>query len=230
MCACMLSRFSHVRLCDPVDCSSPGSSVHGILQATVLKWFAMTSSRRSSWPRNQTCISCNPCIAGGLSTAEPPGKPSFQFCFKNVCGCVKKYTKNLTVLMSRSVLSCSVMSDSLWSHGLYPARLPCPWGFSRQEYWSGLPCPPPGNLPNPGIQPRSPALQADSLPSEPPEKPKNTGVGSLSLLQGIFSGIESSIVHWRWILYQVNYQGSPCLGHYVINAFLYLLCFSVFYI
>ena len=43
----------------------------------------------------------------------------------------------------------------------------CPWGFSRQEYWSGLPCPPPGELPNPGIKPRSSALQADSLPSEP---------------------------------------------------------------
>ena len=38
------------------------------------------------------------------------------------------------------------------------------WGFSRQEYWGGLPCPPPGNLPNPGIEPRSPALQADPLP------------------------------------------------------------------
>ena len=47
----------------------------------------------------------------------------------------------------------------------------CPWGFSRQEYWSGLPCPPPGDLPNPGIEPRSPALQVDSLPSEPPGKP-----------------------------------------------------------
>ena len=44
-------------------------------------------------------------------------------------------------------------------------------GFPRQEYWSGLPCPPPGDLPNPGIKPRSPALQADSLPSEPPRKP-----------------------------------------------------------
>ena len=44
-------------------------------------------------------------------------------------------------------------------------------GFSRQEYWSGLSCPPPGDLPNPGIEPRSPALQVDSLPSEPPGKP-----------------------------------------------------------
>jgi len=41
-------------------------------------------------------------------------------------------------------------------------------GFSRQEYWSGLPDPPPGDLPNPGIELRSPTLQADSLPAEPP--------------------------------------------------------------
>ena len=46
------------------------------------------------------------------------------------------------------------------------------WGFSRQEHGSGLPCPPPGDLPNPGIEPRSPALEADSLPSEPTGKPK----------------------------------------------------------
>ena len=43
--------------------------------------------------------------------------------------------------------------------------------FSRQVYWSGLPFPSPGDLPNPGIKPRSPALQADALPSEPPGKP-----------------------------------------------------------
>jgi len=41
-------------------------------------------------------------------------------------------------------------------------------GFSKQEYWSGLPFPSPGDLPNPGIEPRSPTLQADSLPAEPP--------------------------------------------------------------
>ena len=44
-------------------------------------------------------------------------------------------------------------------------------GFSRQEYWSGVPFPSPGDLPNPGIKPGSPALQADALPSEPPGKP-----------------------------------------------------------
>ena len=45
-------------------------------------------------------------------------------------------------------------------------------GFSRQEYRSGLPFPSPGDLPDPGIEPRSPALQADALPSEPPRKPE----------------------------------------------------------
>ena len=45
-------------------------------------------------------------------------------------------------------------------------------GFSRQEYWSGLPFPSPGEFPDPGIKPRSPALLADALPSEPPGKPQ----------------------------------------------------------
>ena len=57
--------------------------------------------------------------------------------------------------------------------------------FSRPEYWNGQPFPSPGDCLNPGIEPRSPALQADSLSAEPQGKPKNTGVGSLSLLQGI---------------------------------------------
>ena len=91
-------------------------------------------------------------------------------------------------------------------------------GFTRQEYWSGLPFPSPGDLPDPGIEPGSPALQTDTLLSEPPKVPykykvritvfyctesesciqlfglyspwnspgQNTGVSSLSLLQGIF--------------------------------------------
>ena len=55
-------------------------------------------------------------------------------------------------------------------------QAPLSMGFFRQEYWSGLPCPPPGDLPNPGIEPRSPALQADSLPPEPPGKRVKYGV------------------------------------------------------
>ena len=51
---------------------------------------------------------------------------------------------------------------------LQPTRFLCSWGYSKQEFWRGLPCPLPGDLPNPGIKPRSPATRADSLLSEPP--------------------------------------------------------------
>ena len=106
MCGAYL--LSCLTLCDPVDCSFPGSSGHGILQARILEWVAMPSSRESSHPRGQTHVSC---VAG----SEPPGIP------KNT--------------------------------GL------------------GGPIPSPGDLPNPGIEPGSPAFQADALPSEPPGKP-----------------------------------------------------------
>ena len=78
--------------------------------------------------------------------------------------------------------------------------------FSRPENWNGLPFPFPRGLPNPGIKPRSPALQEDSLPFESPGKPKNMGMGSLSLLQWIFLTQESNqgLLHCRWILYQLS--------------------------
>ena len=96
-------------LCDPMDCRLPGSSVHRILQARILEWVVMPSSRGSSQSR---------------------------------------------------------------------------------------------------IEPRSRALQVDSLPSEPAGKPENTGVGSLSLLQGILLTQESNwgLLHCRWILYQLSYR------------------------
>ena len=74
-----------------------------------------------------------------------------------------------------------------------------------------MPCPPPGDLPTPGIKPRSLSLPADSLPSKSPGKSKNTGVGSLSLLQGNFptQGSNRGLLHCRWILYQLSYLGSP---------------------
>ena len=106
-----------------------------------------------------------------------------------------------------ALLSHSVVSDSAtpWT---VAHQVPLSMGFSRQ-YWTGLPCPPPGNLPNPGIKLRSPTFQADSL--EPPGKSMNTGVGSLSLLQGIFPIQESNqcLFHCRQIVYQLSYQRSP---------------------
>ena len=66
---------------------------------------------------------------------------------------------------------------------------------------------------HPGIEPRSPTFQVDSLPPEPPEKPMNTGVRSLSLLQGIFQTQESNrvLLQFRQIFHQLSYQGSPNL-------------------
>ena len=81
-----------------------------------------------------------------------------------------------------TILKIYIKWDVVKVKSLSRVRLCDPWtvahqappsmGFSRQEYWSGLPFPSPGNLPNPGIKPRSPTLQADTLNSAPPEKPK----------------------------------------------------------
>ena len=93
-----------------------------------------------------------------------------------------------------------------WTVG---CQAPLSTEFSRQEYWSGEPFPSPGDLPNPGIKPRSPSLQEDSLRSEPPQKPKN--IGSLPPLHGIFPTKESNrgLLHCRWILYHLSHQGIP---------------------
>ena len=124
-------------------------------------------------------------------------------------------------------------------------QAPLSMGFSRQEYWSGLPFPSPGDLPNPGIKPRSPVLQADSLPPElsgkfceshsvvseflqpyglysPWNSPgQNTGVGSLSHLQGIFptQGSNPRLPHCRQSLYQLSHKGSPRILEWVAYPF-----------
>ena len=71
--ACVLSCFCRVQLCDPMDCSPPGPSVHGILQAGILEWVAMPSSRGSCPPRDRTCVYCVSCTAGEVFTAESWG-------------------------------------------------------------------------------------------------------------------------------------------------------------
>ena len=69
-------------------------------------------------------------------------------------------------------LSCVRLFPTQWNVAY---QAPLSMEFSRQEYWSGLPFPSPGDLPNPGIKPGSPLLQADTLPSEPPGKPRVQG-------------------------------------------------------
>ena len=86
-------------------------------------------------------------------------KETETYIYKCVCVCV--------CLVTHSRLTpCNPMDYS-------PPGFSVPEDFSRQEYWSSLPCPLPGDLPNPGIEPRSPALQVDSLPSKPAGKPIN---------------------------------------------------------
>ena len=115
----------------------------------------------------------------------------------------------------RAKVKGKVASDSLQPHSLSME-------FSRPEYWSGQPFPSPGDLANPGIESRSPAVEADSLPAEPQGKPRNTGGGSLSLLQRVFPTEESNqgLLHCKRILYQLSYQGSLPLNLSIVYFFL----------
>ena len=130
----------------------------------------------------------------------------------------------------KSLICCAYLLIRVWFSATpwtVAHQVPLSRGFSRQEYWSGLTYTPPGDLPNPGIEPRSPPLQADSLPSEPPGKPKNTGVGTLSLLKGIFLTQKSNqgLLHCRWILYHLSYQESP---KSLISIYKMYMCLSVY--
>ena len=88
-------------------------------------------------------------------------------------------------------------------------QAPLSMGFSRQENWSGLPCPPSRGSSQPMDQTQVSYIARDSLLSEPPGKPKNTGVGSLSILQRIFLTQETNrgLLHCRQIIYHLSYQG-----------------------
>ena len=74
------------------------------------------------------------------------------------------------------------MSDSYVTPWTIARQAPQSVKFSRQEYWNGLPFPSPGDLPDPGVEPRSPTLQADALPSEPPGKPTMLDAKSTNLM------------------------------------------------
>ena len=104
-----ISLLSHVWLCDPVDCRLPGSSAHGALQARRLEWVIVSLSRGSSQTRDQSRVSCISCSGGQVlhcwAAGEAPVKPSVQF--------------------SSVQFSRSVVSSSLQSQGLQPARPPC---------------------------------------------------------------------------------------------------------
>ena len=143
-------------LCDPVDCSLSGSSIHGIFQARVLEWIAISLSKGSSQPRNWTRVSC---IAGRRFTVWIPLKDN--------------WLPKLKILM----VFC----------GIY------------------------------NIEVKFVAIIAKSIGEETEYPGQNTGVGSLSLLQEIFSTQELNpgLLHCRWILYQLSHKGSPKRLYYI---------------
>ena len=99
-------------------------------------------------------------------------------------------------------------------------------GFSRQEYWSGLPCPSPGDLPDPGIKPQSPALEADALTSEPPGKlvlsvlAFHVIILSVSFVPGFFCSSKWAyccMYHWFILFFYC------CVVVHCIHFYIYLL-------
>ena len=114
--------WSYPILCNSIECSPPGSSVHGILQAWLLEWVGFSSSRGSSWPRDQTRSSCNSCIAGGFFTTEPSGYP------------VSKEGRNI----SSTAGSSRRIGDGRWSEqsGHINSVIPSSGGSQGSTLWA----------------------------------------------------------------------------------------------
>ena len=170
-------------LCDHTDCSLPGSSVHGILQAKIREWVALSLSRGSSQPRDQSRVSCT----AGRLPSEPPGKP--QKLRKVLRNQQKRKIHRFALLLSKENFLNSMlgrMHIKIYSllvmfcccclvAKLYPPLTP--WTIAhlvplstkilKQENWSVLPFPLPGNFSDPGIKPVSPAVAGRFFTTEP---------------------------------------------------------------
>ena len=92
---CAQSLQSCPALCDSLDCSPPGSSVHGIFQARILEWVAMPSSRGSSWPRGRIWVSSIFCIAGGFFTCWATRDAPYFNCTSLLYLCLPKNHANI---------------------------------------------------------------------------------------------------------------------------------------
>ena len=130
VCVCVYSVTQLcLNLCDPMDCSPPGSSVCGILQARILEWVAISSSRGSSWPKDRTQVSFVSCTAGGFFTTESLDKPLLAstlgqkdtHCYILSCRCENSLTLPSSLFSTRCPhtredlrLACSRMQGSRW--------------------------------------------------------------------------------------------------------------------
>ena len=101
-------------LCDPKDCSPPGSSVHGILQARMLEWVAIPFSRASSWPRDQTCISS---MAGRFLTVWDTREALYLFTY------LINLFLYIIIILFYFLSGMCVLAELLQSHSLWPHEL-----------------------------------------------------------------------------------------------------------
>ena len=130
---------SCLTLCDLMDYSLSVSSIHGSFQARVLEWIAISFSRGSSRPR-KSAFPGSPALQADALLSEPMPK-NVQLLLLSHFSRVRLFATPWTIVY----------------------ETPPSMEFSKQENWSGLPFPSPGALPNPGIEPMSPALQADAF-------------------------------------------------------------------
>ena len=124
-------------------CNLPGSSVHGNFQARIPEWVAISCSRDSSQPRDQTCISGISCIGRQILYHY-----ATTYICVYVCVCV-------CVCVCMHVLSCFSHVQFFAALWTIACQAPLSMGFPRPEYWSRLPFHPPRDLPDPGIKPAS---------------------------------------------------------------------------
>ena len=167
-------------LCDPMDCSLSGSSVHGIFQARVLEWIAVSFSRGSSQPRNRSRVSH---IAGRYFTiwanreAQPRLKPQLN----------SKMWPNTELEAKEKMLLSHFSHVRLCGTPQMAAHQDAPsMGFSRQEHWSGLPFPSPMHESESEVvsDPQQPRGLQPSRLLPPWDFPgKSTGVGCHRLLR-----------------------------------------------
>ena len=125
----------------PMDCSSPGSSVHGILQARTLEWVAISSSNAWKWKVKVKSLSRAQLLVTPW-TAAYQAPPSMGFSRQ-------EYWSGVPLPSPKSLQSCLTLRNPM----IIVRQSPLSMEFSRQEYWSELPCPPPGDLSDPGIEP-----------------------------------------------------------------------------
>ena len=159
MCNWKLLTQSYSTLCDPMDCSPPGSSVQGILQARILEWVAISFSRGSSQPRDWTQVSC---IAGRLYRLRQPGvigllisKNCFWYNFYQRVVISYKFSEGQVFCLPISMICvCAFATQScltLCKPMDCSPKGSCVHGILRQEYWSGLSFPSAGDLLTQGL-------------------------------------------------------------------------------